>query len=90
MMLRISEGAFRDLDALYDYLARDNPDAAAQTVEKILQAAERLEAHPQLGRAGRVGGTRELILPPYVLVYRIIEEVINLEAVLDGRMIPNP
>jgi toxin ParE1/3/4 len=65
--------ALINLDEEAEYIARDNPDAAARIVERIAASVERLAAHPALGRSGRVPGTRELILPgtPYIVPYRI-------------------
>ena len=66
---------------------KDNPDAAARTIEQILESAERLLEYPKLGKAGRVRGTRELVQRPFVIVYRVLEDVINIEAVLHGSRI---
>ena len=61
------------LQSAYEYIASDNPSAADRTLEKILDAAEMLERYPNMGRSGRVHGTRELVIPgtPYVLPYRV-------------------
>jgi toxin ParE1/3/4 len=82
--LRWSETAGQDLEAIYDYIAQDNPDAAAVTIEKIIEAAEQLTIHSQIGRLGRHKGTRELVRPPFVIVYRIKNDVISIETVLHG------
>jgi plasmid stabilization system protein ParE len=58
---------------------------AANVIESIIRMAERLLEFSQLGHAGRVERTREVILTPYVIVYRIHESnVINVEAVIHG------
>ena len=82
MKLRWSETAAQDLLSIYEYIAQDKPAAAAGTVEKIIQAAEQLERSPRLGHAGRYKGTRELVHPPFVIVYRVVEDVIDIQAVL--------
>jgi toxin ParE1/3/4 len=82
--LRISSGALQDLNAIFDYIANDNPDAAARTIEQILESAERLLEYPNLGQAGRVKGTRELVRRPFVIVYRVLEDVISIGTVLHG------
>jgi toxin ParE1/3/4 len=54
--------ALRKLEEEAEYIARDDPQAAARVVERIVTSVERLAAHPALGRPGRVPGTRELVV----------------------------
>jgi len=82
--LRWSETAALDLEVIYDYVALDKPAAAPATVEKIIQTAERLEQYPSLGHAGRRNDTRELVHPPFVIVYRVMQDVIDIQAVFHG------
>jgi toxin ParE1/3/4 len=82
--LRWSHTAGHHLDSIYDFISADNPEAAARTVEKIIEACEQLERHPHLGRPGRYPGTRELVHTLFVIVYRVKEDVISIEAVLHG------
>jgi plasmid stabilization system protein ParE len=49
-----------DLDAIYDYIAQHDDQAAARVIARILQAIAYLEPFAMLGRAGRIAGTREL------------------------------
>jgi toxin ParE1/3/4 len=49
---------------------------------RIREAADRLTAHPHVGRPGRVAGTRELIVRPYITAYRVGEEEIEILRVL--------
>jgi toxin ParE1/3/4 len=76
--------AERDLEALTDYIAMDNPQAALQIFTTIRRSVERLAAHPHLGRAGRVERTRELVIPglPYIVVYTLTSEEVRILAVL--------
>ena len=37
------------LEDIYDYIAADNPDAAARTVNGIYEEAQLLERHPEAG-----------------------------------------
>jgi len=50
------------------YLERENPTAATASLERIVKAVYRLEHYPGIGRAGRIEGTRELVVAgtPYV------------------------
>jgi toxin ParE1/3/4 len=83
MTLRISELAAIDLEDIYDYIARDNPEAALETLTDLYQLLERLVGFPRLGHPGKLG-TRELVKPPFIVVYRIVGDVISLEAVFHG------
>jgi toxin ParE1/3/4 len=67
------QAARANLDAEAQYIARDNPLAAARVVVSITEAVERLREYPALGRPGRVIGTRELVVPgtPYIVPYRV-------------------
>jgi toxin ParE1/3/4 len=44
-----AEPALNDLDAIADYIALDNPEAARRLVQKIFEHVEKLEKHPRLG-----------------------------------------
>ncbi|MGA7297991.1 MAG: type II toxin-antitoxin system RelE/ParE family toxin [Rhodanobacteraceae bacterium] len=65
--------AAANLDAEASYIASDNPQAAARSVSRILAAVELLAQQPDLGRPGRIHGTRELIVSgsPYIVPYRV-------------------
>jgi len=73
MRVRWLRKALANLEAEAEYIAQDNPKAAANMVGAVATAVERLARHPSLGRSGRVHGTRELIIPqaPYILPYRV-------------------
>lgn len=66
-----------DLMGIVAYIAEDNPDAAQALKDEIEAKALALIKHPRLYKAGRVKGTREMVVRPnYVVVYRE-----NLQAV---------
>jgi toxin ParE1/3/4 len=68
-----SPRAIEHLAHLREYIARDNPNAANRIASALLEAVERLAQLPDLGRPGRVAGTRELVVPgtPYIIPYRL-------------------
>jgi toxin ParE1/3/4 len=43
-----------------------------------------LSRYPEMGRAGRVTGTRELIVFPYLIAYRLKGGAIEIVAILHG------
>lgn len=59
--------------AQLDYIAERNPRAAMRVDDEIEQQADYLQEHPDMGRAGRVKGTRELVIQrtSFILVYRV-------------------
>jgi addiction module RelE/StbE family toxin len=78
--------ALQNLDEEAEYIARDDPDAAAQMVDRIATSVERLATHPALGRTGRIPGTRELMVSgtPYVVPYRVRGETVEILRVFHG------
>jgi toxin ParE1/3/4 len=87
MIVNWSAEAVNDLAALRDYISQHNPAAAQRTALEIIQSVEALLSdHPQVGRSGRVPGTRELVLPrtPYIVPYRIRADTIEVLRVFHG------
>jgi toxin ParE1/3/4 len=82
-----SRRAIRHLTAVRDYIAKDSPQNAATVATRILNSVDLLPAQPQMGRPGRVLGTRELVVPdtPYIIPYRVRGEYLELIAVFHGR-----
>lgn len=44
-----TEPALNDLDAIADYIALDNPDAASSLVSRIFEHVDPLADHPKMG-----------------------------------------
>jgi addiction module RelE/StbE family toxin len=71
--------ALQDRADIWDYIAADNPRAAANVDTLFSEAAARLEEHPKLGSPGKIAGTRELIPHEnYRLVYEVAGETVWL------------
>lgn len=82
-----SPEAIEDLLSLRAYIAEDNPAAARRAVLPVLESIEQLlPDNPQIGRAGRVPGTRELVIPrtPYIVPYRFQRTTIQILRVYHG------
>jgi len=82
-----SPEAIEDLTSLRAYIAEDNPVAARGVVLHIIHNIEQLLLnHPQMGRPGRVPGTRELVIPktPFIVPYRLQRNIIQILRVYHG------
>jgi toxin ParE1/3/4 len=76
-----------DLESLYFFVAEDDPAAARSLVLRIIESVEhRLSDHPQIGRAGRVPGTRELVISgtPYIVPCRLKARTLQILRVYHG------
>jgi len=82
--VRWLDGAQDDLHQIYKYISEHNPTAAVSVVQTIVEKGHMLSEFPDLGKVGRVAGTRELILSgvPYILPYQVIEGKIEILRVL--------
>jgi plasmid stabilization system protein ParE len=58
--------------------AADQLEEAVKDIQQDNSAAEQLPALVGLGRPGELTGTRALLTPPYVVVYRLTEEFIEI------------
>lgn len=71
MALKWTKTAFRTIDEIAGYIAQDNPARATSFVKELRQSTEKLDSFPGMGRAGRVPGTRELVIHKnYIAIYR--------------------
>lgn len=86
MQLEWSQFARADREAIFDYIEADSPQAAIAVDDRIRQQVEKLMTFPEIGRPGRIDGTRELTIPrtPYIAVYRIARKTIRILRVLHG------
>ena len=64
---RFSPRAARDLDEISGSIAADNPEAAARVCRIILNTADFLAQHPELGRRIRKAPTRHLQIRWFVV-----------------------
>jgi addiction module RelE/StbE family toxin len=87
MKLRYTRRALNQLDSILLWIARDNPTAANKQIDRIEQSIELLERFPKMGHTGKSAGTLELVVPgtPYIVVYRLAPDVIQILSVADGR-----
>jgi len=71
MQVKWTLQALTNLDDAVEYIAGNNTPAAKNVAQRIWQRSQLLALQPNLGRPGRVAGTRELVIPnlPYILPY---------------------
>ena len=87
MTILWSPEAIEDLTSLRAYIADDNPAAARGVVLHIMHNIEQLLSdNPQMGRPGRVPGTRELVISrtPFIVPYRLQRNIIQILRVYHG------
>jgi len=90
--VRWTRKALANLDEEAMFIAKQNPEAAAQIVERVEGAVQKLANHPALGRPGRVLGSRELVISstPYIIPYRVRGDALEILRVLhSSRKWPN-
>jgi toxin ParE1/3/4 len=85
MQVRFAERALVDIENIWNYIAEDDPSAASRMTTSIVTAADRLGDNPRIGRLGAFGGTFELVVRPYVLVYEIQRAEVVILRVWHGR-----
>ncbi|MGO9338297.1 MAG: type II toxin-antitoxin system RelE/ParE family toxin [Terracidiphilus sp.] len=86
MRLEWSVFAKEDRKAIFDYIEADNPRAAIAIDDRIQTRIEGLAQFPEMGRPGRIEGTRELVIArtPYIAAYRILGDAVRILRVLHG------
>jgi toxin ParE1/3/4 len=80
-----------DLIQIIDYMAADSPGNALQVLKKIRQKASSLYSFPERGRIvpelqdQGIQTYRELIVPPWRIIYRITDVTVFVLSVIDSR-----
>jgi len=80
MEVRWSPEAAEDLERIGRRIQQDKPNAARNVVLTLYRGITDLRTFPNLGRSGRIEGTRELVIPslPYIAVYRLHNEAVEI------------
>ena len=80
-----------DLKSIIEYIAEDSPSNAFKIFKNIKQKLSNLYTFPEKGRIGPelkdqgIMQYRELMIPPWRILYRISEESVYILSVLDSR-----
>lgn len=80
-----SPAALDDVGAIAAYIARDSPHYAAAEVQRLIEASRRLADFPESGRTVPEfadPSLRELVVSNYRMLYRVIEGVVTIAAVI--------
>ena len=87
-----SPEALSDLLAIVDYISDDNPAAAQTLKEDIETGVSNLRVNPRLYGAGRMEGTREMVVRSnYIVVYAEDVHTVTVLRVLHGAQLwPRP
>ncbi|MCK4508763.1 MAG: type II toxin-antitoxin system RelE/ParE family toxin [Desulfuromonadales bacterium] len=86
MRLEWLPAADNDVDNILEFIAADNPFAAVSQGDEILTQTSSLIKNPEMGRKGRVAGTRELVImrTPFIAVYRTKGSLIQILRIMHG------
>lgn len=79
MAIKWTKTALKSVDEIAGYIAKDNPTRATSFIHALQRSVAKLQAHPGMGRAGRVPGTRELVLHKnYIAIYRVRNDDVEI------------
>jgi len=90
--LILSEVFREELRDEFLYIRKKNPAAAGVVRDRIIAAIQRLKSYPESGRAWRLAGSRELVIPglPYIVVYKVATEAVIVASLLhSAREVPH-
>ena len=82
-----TDEALRHLDSIYRHIAGDAPTYAQRMVDKITRRSRQIGAFPQSGRMVpeyQDIEIREVVEPPYRIVYRVTPDQVDVLAVFHG------
>lgn len=88
LALRWTEHAVDQLSAIAEHIGLVSPVYAEQTVERIAQRFQQVQAFPDSGRHVPEAASldvRELIEFPYRLIYRVRHDAIEIVAIVHAR-----
>ena len=83
--------AEKDLRSIIEYIADDNPSNAVKIFNNIKKGAASLYDFPEKGRVvpelrdQGILSYRELVIPPWRILYRVSEKEVYVLSVLDSR-----
>lgn len=84
MKVRRLPQAIRDVDDIWLYIARHDPDAATRLVERLVSSVARLADYPESGPARpEIGaGARSITVGNYLVLYRVERDSVDIVRVV--------
>jgi toxin ParE1/3/4 len=83
-----TERAVANLREIETHIAQERPAAAQRVAVHLLGSIEHLAEFPLLGRPGPRSGMRSLIVPPYIISYRVRAKALQILSIWHGRRKP--
>ncbi len=80
MKLSVSPSAARDLEAIGEYIARDNPTRAVSFIREIKRQFRAIARRP----AAFPAGIRMAVHGKYLILFRVVEKTVRVERVIHG------
>ncbi len=80
MQLIWTVAARRKRASAIEYIAQESLRAAFNQLNEIDLQTDRLLSHPNMGRPGKLRGTRELVIrhTPFIVVYRVTADTVQI------------
>ena len=76
-LIRWTTEAADQLEAAIKRIQQYKAPAGREVAQAIIDRVEQLAEFPGIGRPGEMKGTRELVSPPYVVVYRYRKKLLK-------------
>ena len=90
--IALSEMAYYDIDSIFSYISQDNKRAAEKLRFNIYENIKKLLDFPEKGAViaeedapGAQRGYRRIVVVPYSIFYRVLDDRIVIARVLHGR-----
>ena len=90
--VEFSNRANAQIRSIFSYIAEDNADAALKMVDKLEEKARRLEEAPYSGAElpqdeypFLQSGYRRLIVSPFIMYYRIINQTVYITHIIHAK-----
>jgi toxin ParE1/3/4 len=91
-VVELTEGAEQDLETLHAYVAEHRSGEEADTLlDNLLAKIELLEHYPDRGNVPKeldalgMREFRQILLSPYRLIYRVVDDRVFIMVIVDGR-----
>lgn len=85
MQIDWTKQAIEDISEIEVYISQDRLATAKRVAAHLWSSVEHLAEFPELGKPGRRPGTRSLIVPPYVITYRVHSYRVEILSVWHSR-----